>query len=203
MCRRFSALKRERREKRRLLTPALNLSRLRQKCPYWEQDAVAESAIHRRMKSIVRRELEREDYAVQEEPLFPPTRRVSWSAYRPDLLGHRREGGEEEFVIAECETHPSMRRFRAKNFSSVWFQPFLFQTGSIRRILAVPQGRLRAVDLGLRNQWEVWVLGGEMPICKIGRLGQGETQAHGNLPVHVERVASKSGKERASSPIHN
>jgi hypothetical protein len=45
-----------------------------------------------------------------------------------------------------------MGRFRLKNFSSLWFQPFFFQSGSIRRILAVPQGRLRALDLELRDE---------------------------------------------------
>ena len=134
---------------------------------------MAESALHRRMKLIVRRELERENYAVLEEPLFPPSRRVSWSAYRPDLVGYREEREEEEFAVVECETHPSMKRFRSKNFSSLWFQPFLFQNGSIRRVLAVPQGRLRAVDLELREEWEIWVLGRTAPVCRIHLFGEG------------------------------
>jgi len=74
-------------------------------------------------------------------------------------------------VIAECETHPNMRRFLAKNFSSIWFQPYLFQTGSVRRVLAIPQGSLRAVDLELRREWEIWVLGREKPIVRIGLTG--------------------------------
>jgi hypothetical protein len=39
------------------------------------------------MKAIVKHELEHERYAVVEEPLFPPGDKVSWSSYRPDLLG--------------------------------------------------------------------------------------------------------------------
>ncbi len=120
---------------------------------------VAESLMHRAMKGIVRGELERERYAVIEEPLFPPREKVSWSSYRPDLLGYRSEGGNEEIVLVECETRPNMRRLGAKNFSSVWFQPYLFRSGSVRRILAVPQGRLRCVDMRIRNMWEVWVVG--------------------------------------------
>ncbi len=131
---------------------------------------MAESLVHRRMKSIVRGELEHENYSVLEEPPFPPNRRISWSAYRPDLLGYRVERGEEELVIVECETHPSMRRFELKNHSSLWFQPFLFQRGSIRRILAVPQGKLGAVDVRLRREWEIWVLGTARPMCRIGPL---------------------------------
>jgi hypothetical protein len=155
------------------------------------------------MKLIVRRELEEESYSVQEEPLFPPTRRVSWTSYRPDLLGHRNEGGEEEFVIAECETHPNMRRFRAKNFSSVWFQPYLFQTGSIRRVLAVPQGSLPAVDLGLRDQWEIWVLGRELPMCKIGLLGRTEMQGSGSRQALGAQRGDNACEVRAVLPVHN
>jgi hypothetical protein len=65
----------------------------------------------------------------------------------------------EELVLVECETHPNMKRLGAKNFSSVSFQPFLFRQGSVRRILAVPRGRLRSVDMKVRSKWEVWVLG--------------------------------------------
>jgi hypothetical protein len=111
------------------------------------------------MKAIVRQELEHERYAVVEEPLSPPGEKVSWSSYRPDLLGYRSADGTEELVLVECETRPNMRRLGAKNFSSVWFQPYLFWRGSVRRILAVPQGRLRSVDMKIRDRWEVWVVG--------------------------------------------
>lgn len=124
---------------------------------------------------------------MQEEPLFPPSPRVSWTAYRPDILGYRGEGGKEEFVIAECETHPNMKRFLAKNFSSMWFQPYLFRTGSIRRILAIPQGSLAAVDLGLRRQWEVWVLGREKPIIRIGLIGDPEQKEARDLTALLPR----------------
>ncbi len=122
------------------------------------------------MKRIVRGELERERYSVAEEPLYPPGLRVSWSAYRPDLLGYRRDGEGEEIVLVECETRPNMRRFEHKNYSSVWFQPYLFRNGSVRRILAVPQGRMGKVDMKIRHEWEVWVLGPEHPIDKTGRI---------------------------------
>ncbi len=120
---------------------------------------VPESAVHRSMKTIVRAELEHERYAVVEEPLFPPGKKAYWRSYRPDLLGYRSEGGVEELVLVECETRPNMRLLGAKNYASVWFQPYLFRRGSIRRILAVPQGRLRAVNMKIRDEWEVWVLG--------------------------------------------
>ena len=120
---------------------------------------MAESQTHRSMKAVVRHELERERYAVVEEPLFPPSVKVSWFSYRPDLLGYKSEDGMEELVLVECETRPNMKRLRGKNVSSVTFQPFLFRRGSVRRILAVPRGKLRSVDLRIRDSWEVWVVG--------------------------------------------
>jgi hypothetical protein len=136
---------------------------------------VAESTVHRSMKAIVRSELERERYAVVEEPLYPPGRKASWSSYRPDLLGYRSEAGTEELVFVECEAHPNMKRFGSKNHSSVWFQPYLFRKGSVRRILAVPQGRLRGVNMEMRGLWEIWVLGSKRPVEKIGKVGGRES----------------------------
>ena len=131
---------------------------------------MAESDLHRAMKRIVRSALEAEGYRLVEEPLYPPTRRVSWSSYRPDLLGIRRDGAKEELVVVECETRPSRRRFRAKNYSSLWFQASVTHEGSIRRVLAVPRGRLHGVDLRLRDSWEVWILGRSEPLERYGTL---------------------------------
>ncbi len=128
---------------------------------------VAESLTHRSMKAIVKQALEDERYAVVEEPLFPPGDKVSWSSYRPDLLGYRSENGAEELVLVECETHPNMRRLGEKNALGVWFQPYLFRKGSVRRILAVPQGRLHSVDMRIRDRWEVWVVGGNAAMEKF------------------------------------
>ncbi len=133
--------------------------------------ARVESAVHRVMKEVVRAELERERYSVVEEPLFIPGEKVTWSSYRPDLMGYRRGNGSEEIVLVECETRPSMRRFRLKNHSSVWLQPSLAMNGSVRRVLAIRRGWLRAVDMELRSQWEIWVLGEAGPLVRIPRVG--------------------------------
>ena len=122
------------------------------------------------MKSMVRQQLENEEYSVVEEPPFPPAKWISWSNYRPDLLGYRETSDEEELAIVECETRPSMNRFRSKNFASLWFQPKLVRDGSLRRILAVPRGRLRAVDMRLRSEWEIWVLGERGDSMRLSRL---------------------------------
>lgn len=133
---------------------------------------VAESQVHRSMKAVVKGELERERYAVVEEPLIPPQQKVTWSSYRPDLMGYRSDDGQEELVLVECETHPSMKRLGEKNFSSVSFQPYLFREGLVRRILAVPPGKLRSVNLRIRDRWEVWVVGPNSPMAKYPTLAQ-------------------------------
>jgi len=132
---------------------------------------VTESDLHRAMKRMVRGELECDDYAVVEEPLHPPAHWIHWEAYRPDLLGLKSGSTSEQIVIAECETHPSMNRFVAKNYGSLWFEPSIFCEGSIRRILAIPKGRLSVVDMELRHGWEIWVLGSVGPILKIPSVG--------------------------------
>jgi hypothetical protein len=131
-----------------------------------------ESSTHRHMKAVVREELERDGFGVVEEPLFPPAKWISWSTYRPDLLGFRAKDMEEEVAIVECETRPSMRKFISKNYSSLWFQPSVLSVGSVRRILAVPRGKLGAVDLRLRQGWEIWVIGRDGPPEKISALGK-------------------------------
>ena len=132
---------------------------------------MAESQTHRSMKAIIRKELEHENYAVAEEPLLPPGGRVSWSYYRPDLFGYRTWEGKEEIVLVECETHPSMKRLGGKNHSSVWFQPYLFRRGSVRKILAVPQGKLGSVVMRVRGEWEVWVVGSSSAMSRFPKLG--------------------------------
>jgi hypothetical protein len=119
------------------------------------------------MKAVVRGELEKDGYGVVEEPLFPPAKWISWSTYRPDLLGFRAKDMKEEVAIVECETHPSIRRFVSKNYASLWFQPSVLSSGSVRRILAVPKGKLGSVDLRLRRGWEIWVIGSEGPLERI------------------------------------
>jgi len=138
--------------------------------------------MHLSMKSIVRADLEREHYAILEEPLFPPSSRASWKSYRPDLMGYRAEGASEELVLVECETRPNMKRFLSKNHSSVWFQPYLFRRGSVRRILAVPQGTLGKVDMRLRDRWEIWVLGVTGALQKVGPLVPDMERAGGSRP---------------------
>ena len=160
---------------------------------------VAESNLHRSMKRVVRAELESEGYLMVEEPLYPPSRRISWSAYRPDLLGIRRDRSTEEIVIVECETHPSMSRFRGKNYSSLCFQASILYDGRIRRVLAIPKGRLDAVDLRLRDEWEVWILGDVRPLMKLGTFG-GPSPPIATVPLLAATVELAPPRRENSPP---
>lgn len=131
---------------------------------------VTESELHRSMKRMVRRQLEVENYRVVEEPLCPPTTWLHWESYRPDLLGYRWDDASEQVVIAECETRPSTKKLLSKNYRNLWFEPSVFREGSVKRILAVPSGRLSSLDMGLRRQWEIWVLGAKAPMVKISSV---------------------------------
>lgn len=131
---------------------------------------MTESAVHRSMKAIVKGELEMDRFVVLEEPQLPPGHRMFWSAYRPDLIAYRPERGEEEVVLVECETRPNMRRLEAKNLSSVWFQPSIYEEGVVTKILAVPRGKLGSVDMDIRRGWQVWVLGSSSCMAKLSIL---------------------------------
>ena len=142
--------------------------------------AMTESSVHLRMKRVVREELADEGFMVIEEPKFPPSMKMHWSSYRPDLLAYKSDELWEELAVVECETHPNMVRFASKNFASLWFQPYLFRQSRIRWILGIPQGRLSSVDLELRRQWEIWILGIRRPVWKFKSIpetghSEGET----------------------------
>lgn len=85
-------------------------------------------------------------------------------------MGFRAKEMREEVAIVECETRPRMKRFASKNYGSLWFQPSLMSEGSIRRILAVPRGKLGSLDLKLRHGWEIWVIGQDGPLEKLSAV---------------------------------
>ena len=121
------------------------------------KEFVAESSLHRSLKSRVTEELVHDGYNVFREPLFPPTSLMAWSRYRPDLLAVRAREGREDFVMVECETRPSTRRMNSKNFRSVQLQSKIHLKSNLKRILVVPRGKLNALDSKLRLLWEIWL----------------------------------------------
>jgi hypothetical protein len=121
------------------------------------------------MKSSVAEDLEKENYLIFEEPLFPPTRDITWHTYRPDLFGVRASTESKEYAFVECETRPNIQRLTRKRYDTISVQTDLQRLSSVRRILAVPRGKLTAMDLRVRHDWEVWIVG-ERVFTKIPRV---------------------------------
>jgi hypothetical protein len=162
---------------------------------------MAESSTHVRMKSMVREELEAEDFDVVEEPNFSTSKRVHWSCYRPDLLAYRGHESGEELAVVECETRPSMKRFTSKNFASFWFQPYLFEIARVRWILAIPQGSLHSINLELREQWEIWILGQNRPLWKIGQRVNPDRKPMDNSAQPISTAASLRQDQTWRAPV--
>ncbi len=119
---------------------------------------MAESDLHRRLKESVSRELQKEGYSIFEEPIFSPSPSVGWCRYRPDLFGAKTNQEGEDFVLVECETRPSTKKLISKNFQGVWLQTHISHANHMRRILAIPPGTLRGLDLRVRREWEIWIV---------------------------------------------
>ncbi|HUK74461.1 MAG TPA: hypothetical protein VLU99_01620 [Nitrososphaerales archaeon] len=109
------------------------------------------------MKEKVSKELAEEGYSVFFEPLYAPSRFLSWVSYRPDLFGIRASPGRQEYALVECETRPSVRKLASKNFMSLDVQTRLNSDLSVRRILVVPRGTLARLDPSVRRSWETWI----------------------------------------------
>jgi hypothetical protein len=135
---------------------------------------VAESELHLRLKDDASRELQKDGYKIFYEPAFPPLPGVGWSAYRPDLFGQRDSSDGEDFVLVECETHPSMRKLAMKNSSRIWMQTHISHSDRLRRILVIPPGSLRRLDLSVRQKWEIWIV--EEGIFRIPQLSRGNQE---------------------------
>ncbi len=113
------------------------------------------------MKEEASHELAEEGYVVFFEPLYAPSRYMSWASYRPDVFGMRAGDGRQEYALVECETRPSERRLASKNFRSVDIQTRLNSDLSLRRILVVPRGKLAGVRPSVRRSWETWIYEGQ------------------------------------------
>lgn len=117
------------------------------------------------MKERVSQELVKEGYTVFVEPLWAPSRYLSWVSYRPDLLGVRTCGSRQDYAFVECETRPSERRLASKNVGSVGVQTMLGAAISLRKILVIPRGKLSRVDRSMRRSWETWICDGNGVQC--------------------------------------
>jgi hypothetical protein len=121
-----------------------------------------ESRLHELLKDAALAELEREGYYLYVEPSDPPSWRLNWSLYRPDIAGTLADEVEFWFVLVECETKPSIRRIRrkiSKIRNSLTFQNRLNETYLFRLLLVIPAGMLERVNCSdIRLRWEIWIV---------------------------------------------
>ena len=73
-----------------------------------------ESQLHELFKDVLCEELEKEGYHLYVEPSESPLERLSWSYYRPDVLGVSCKENECKVVLVECETTPKSGRINEK-----------------------------------------------------------------------------------------
>lgn len=121
-----------------------------------------ESRLHELLKEAALTELGREGYYLYVEPSNPHSWRLSWSLYRPDILGTLANEAEFRFVLAECETNPRIRRIKGKISKikrNLTFQKRLNERSFLRLLLVIPAGMLyRVNNHEVRRLWEIWIV---------------------------------------------
>jgi len=133
-----------------------------------------ETRLHNLLKTVAFSELEKAGYDLFVEPSESPVARLSWSFYRPDILGILSSETEFKLILVECETDPRMGRVRGKGVRIrryLTFQRRLNETCDTRLLLVVPSGKLRAINaLDVRRLWEIWIVNYDgKVVCKIPR----------------------------------
>jgi hypothetical protein len=121
-----------------------------------------ESRQHELLKEAALTELEKEGYYLYVEPSDPPSWRLDWSLYRPDIAGTFTNEAEFWFVLVECETNPNIKRIRrkvSKIKGRLTFQNRLNETYLFRLLLVIPAGMLNRVNCSdVRLRWEIWIV---------------------------------------------
>lgn len=121
-----------------------------------------ESRLHELLKEAALTELEKEGYYLYVEPSDPPSWRINWSLYRPDVAGTLTNEAEFRFVLVECETNPNIRRIKrkiSKIRKSLTVQNRLNEKYLFRLLLVIPAGMLNRVNYSdIRLRWEIWIV---------------------------------------------
>jgi hypothetical protein len=108
------------------------------------------------------KELLAEGYILYAEPLGSPVKRISWSAYRPDLLGLQVTHNTFKLVFVECETVPTKTRVNQKTErikASFRFQKRLHESHHLRSLLIIPPLTFNKINCKtIRRFWEIWII---------------------------------------------
>lgn len=121
-----------------------------------EWPGVAESELHKFLKSAAAEKLEKKGFSIYFEPEWPPIHLLEWQRYRPDIFGIKRKCRVDEYAFVECETNPNPKRILAKNVTSVAIQTRLLRETKCRKILAIPSMKFEALNSSVTKNWEIW-----------------------------------------------
>ncbi|MFQ6011905.1 MAG: hypothetical protein ACE5KG_07015 [Nitrososphaerales archaeon] len=119
---------------------------------------MTESDLHRLLKAAAIRVLKRQDFNIYLEPEWSPLELLAWARYRPDILAARRMGEGNDYALVECEIKPRLQRILAKNTQSITVQATLRGRTKLSKILVIPSGTLKALDMKIRRNWTIWVV---------------------------------------------
>lgn len=121
-----------------------------------------ESQLHLIFKRCVMKELLAEGYLLYAEPLASPVKRISWSAYRPDIFGLQMTQTTFKLVFVECETSPTQTKISKKTEqikTAFRFQKRLNEFHHLRSLLVIPPLTLRKINSTIiRRFWEIWII---------------------------------------------
>jgi hypothetical protein len=128
----------------------------------WSWRIILEGQLHLIFKQSVMNELLDEGYLLYAEPLGSPVNRISWSAYRPDILGLQVTHNTFKLVFVECETAPTKTRVNHKTErirTSFHFQKRLYESHQLRSLLIIPPLTLNKINCKtIRSFWEIWII---------------------------------------------
>jgi hypothetical protein len=119
-----------------------------------------ESGLHSALKEAAYERLRKEGFRTYVEPSRPPCPEVGWRSRRPDIFATRLGKGLKEFVLIECEAHPSSSSLREKSIKlllHLWLQTDLTTSVSLNYVLVLPKGTAHSA-LGFRELWDLWVV---------------------------------------------
>jgi hypothetical protein len=108
------------------------------------------------------RELLAEGYILYAEPLASPVKRISWTAYRPDIFGLQITHNSFKLVFVECETAPTQTKISKKTEqvkTAFRFQKRLNEIHHLRSLLVIPPLTFNKINsTTIRRFWEIWIM---------------------------------------------
>ncbi len=119
---------------------------------------MTESDLHKLLKAAATRVLMQQGFTIYLEPEWSPLELLAWARYRPDILAARRTGEGNDYALVECETKPRLRRILAKNTQSITVQATLGGSTKVSKVLVIPAGTLKALDMKIRKDWTIWIV---------------------------------------------